>query len=132
MRILHVTPSYKPAYIYGGTIESVACLCEAFVAMGHDLHVFTTAANGTEELDVPLGKDVIVDGVPVTYFKRITKDHTHVSFDLWKHLYKDCKKYEVVHIHSWWNVLVIVVSIYLSCTWCKGHIITPWYAERLH
>ena len=31
MRILHITASYKPAYIYGGPIYSVAALCEGLV-----------------------------------------------------------------------------------------------------
>lgn len=31
MRILHNTASYKPAYIYGGPIHSVAALCEGLV-----------------------------------------------------------------------------------------------------
>ncbi len=53
----------------------------------------------------------MVDGVPVTYFRRITKDHTHVSPALWKRLYRDCREYDVVHIQSWWNVLVIVAAI---------------------
>ena len=28
MKILHITASYKPAYIYGGPVMSVAKLCE--------------------------------------------------------------------------------------------------------
>jgi hypothetical protein len=29
LKILHITASYKPAFIYGGPIYSVAVLCEA-------------------------------------------------------------------------------------------------------
>jgi hypothetical protein len=28
MKILHITASYKPAYVYGGPVMSVAKLCE--------------------------------------------------------------------------------------------------------
>ena len=36
LRILHVTPTYIPAYRYGGPILSVHGLCRALVARGHD------------------------------------------------------------------------------------------------
>lgn len=110
MKILHIVPSYKPAYIYGGPIESVSRLCEGLVAAGHIVDVFTTTANGKTELEVVPGKAVDVDGVKVTYFKRITKDPTHISTALWKHLYRNVKHYDIVHIQSWWNILVIVAA----------------------
>lgn len=111
MKILHITPSYKPAYIYGGTIESVARLCEAQAQAGEDVTVFTTTANGKNELDVKAGEAYFTNGVKVFYFKRQTKDHSHVSFNLWKRLNKEYKQYDVVHIHSWWNVLVIGAAV---------------------
>lgn len=110
MKILHIVPSYKPAYIYGGPIESVSRLCEGLAAQGHEVDVFTTTANGETELDVTVGIPVNIDGVKVTYFKRITKDPTHVSPALWKHLYRTVKSYDIVHIQSWWNILVVVAA----------------------
>lgn len=110
MRLLHVVPSYKPAYVYGGPIESVARLCETLVALGTEVHVFTTTANGNTELDVETNQPILVDNVPVTYFRRITKDPTHISLSLWWNLYKQCREYDIIHIHSWWNILVIVAA----------------------
>ena len=110
MRILHIVPSYKPAYIYGGPIESVSKLCEGLAAAGHHVDVFTTTANGETELDLESGIPLNVDGVGVTYFKRITKDPTHISPALWKHLYHNVKKYDIVHVQSWWNILVIIAT----------------------
>jgi len=110
MKILHIVPSYKPAYIYGGPIESVSKLCEGLVKAGHEVDVFTTTANGETELPVEEGKTIDVDGVNVTYFRRITKDHTHVSPALWKHLYKNVQSYDIVNIQSWWSFLVIVAA----------------------
>lgn len=107
MRILHVTPSYKPAYIYGGVIESVACLCEALARAGHSVDVYTTTANGTEELPVVPGSIVALEGVNVQYFRRVTKDPTYVAPELWMSLFRYCHNYDVVHIHSWWNFLAI-------------------------
>ncbi|WP_158798467.1 XrtY-associated glycosyltransferase XYAG1 [Pedobacter sp. L105] len=110
MKILHIVPSYKPAYIYGGPIESVSKLCEGLALAGHQVDVFTTTANGETELDVEAGIPQMVDGVTVTYFKRITKDPTHISPDLWKHLYANVKNYDIVNIQSWWNILVIIAA----------------------
>jgi glycosyltransferase involved in cell wall biosynthesis len=107
MNILHVIPTYKPAYIYGGPIYSSSALCEQLVADGHEVTVLTTTANGDVELPVPPGVAQDVDGVKTLYFKRVTKDNTNFSPDLVKFLYKNIKKYDAVHIHSWWNLVAI-------------------------
>lgn len=111
MKILHIVPSYKPAYIYGGTVESVARLCEGLAQAGNEVCVYTTTANGSKELDVMPGKTYIVDGVKVIYFKRQTNDPSHVSLSLYKQLYKSCREFDIVHIHSWWNILVIISAL---------------------
>lgn len=110
MKILHIIPAYKPAYVYGGPTESVSRLCEGLAAGGDEVDVYTTTANGDKELDVIPGKVMKVDGVNVTYFKRITGDHTHISPALWWQLFKTAKNYDVIHIHSWWNILIIVAA----------------------
>ena len=110
MRILHITPWYKPAYVYGGPIESVSKLCESLAEAGHEIDVFTTTANGKEDLDVPIGNAVELNGVSVYYFQRITKDPTQVSPALWSKLKKVHQNYDLVHIHSWWNPLAIISS----------------------
>jgi len=107
MKILHVVPSYKPAYVYGGTIESIARLCEGLANAGHYVKVFTTTANGKEELALEPNSEHIIDGVHVVYFRRIFKDPFYISPALSKQLKQDCKNYDVVHIHSWWNMIVI-------------------------
>ena len=104
MKLLHIVPSYKPAYIYGGPVESIARLCEGLVQHGEEVTVYTTTANGRAELDVQPGKAYDVDGVKVFYFKRQTKDPLHFSYTLLKRLYKDCRGFDAVHIHSWWNI----------------------------
>ncbi len=69
MRILCVTPYYKPAYIYGGPAHSIPALFEAMARAGASVTVFTTNANGPNRvLDVPKDEVVIVDGVDVVYF----------------------------------------------------------------
>ncbi len=125
MKILHITPSYKPAYIYGGPTRSISELCEALVRENIYIDVFTTTANGEVELDVPSAEKIMVSGVGVTYFSRQTKDHTHFSIGLLFRVFLQCKNYDAVHIHSWWN-LVTVFSV-LIC-WMRG--VTPVLSPR--
>ena len=171
MKIIHITASYKPAYIYGGPIMSVAKLCEALEEQGTrnkeqrpktkdqslknkgqrarskeqmtnepvELHVFTTTANGKEELNVPIGQPQFIDGVRVTYFKRLTKDHTHFSpallFTLRSEILLSRRDRSdksvsplsfteswgedklIIHIHAWWN-LVSIFSCFIA-KWYK-------------
>ncbi len=71
------------------------------------IQVYTTLANGKEELPYQNGETKIVDGVKVEYFKRVTKDHSHFSPSLLSHLWKNAKNFDVIHIHSWWNLVSI-------------------------
>ncbi len=68
MKILHVVPTYLPAWRHGGPIYAVHGLAKALVARGHEVTVFTTDVHGTGRLDVPLGAPVDMDGVAVHYF----------------------------------------------------------------
>jgi glycosyltransferase involved in cell wall biosynthesis len=87
---------------------SVSKLSEELVKSGCVIEVFTTTANGPDELNVEPGKPAIVDGVKVTYFKRLTKDHTHLSPALLGRLRKQVKDFDVVHIHAWWNLVSLL------------------------
>ena len=116
--VLHVSPSYKPAYCYGGPTRSISKLCEASNMGKVELNalVFTTTANGDQELDFEAGIEQQIDGVQVYYFSRITKDHTHFSptliFALHRYFLKarQTKQQLVVHIHSWWNLVAILAA----------------------
>lgn len=110
MKILQINASYKPAYIYGGPTMSVSKLSEQLVKAGCITEVFTTTANGIGELPVTLNKQVMVDGVEVTYFKRLTKDHSHFSPALLIRVWKDVRNFDLVHVHAWWNLVSV-----LSC-----------------
>ncbi|WP_432707984.1 XrtY-associated glycosyltransferase XYAG1 [Pedobacter sp.] len=110
--ILQITPSYKPAYIYGGPTRSISKLCEELLNSNFNVKVLTTTANGENELPVETEKVLKVDNVDVQYFKRLTKDHTHFSPTLLWQLVKQIKAAQkepsnklLVHIHSWWNIV---------------------------
>ena len=87
---------------------SVSKLCEELVLSGCEIEIFTTTANGKYELEVAPGKPLKVDGVTVTYFKRLTKDHTHYSPDLLKALRNIVGAFDAVHIHAWWNLVSVL------------------------
>lgn len=110
MKILFITPSYKPAVIYGGPTYSVSKLAE-HLSKKCSLQVVTTTANGKLELEVSVNKNIMVENVNVYYFKRQTKDHTHFSFQLLKYIWNNSSQFDVIHIHSWWNL----VSIFSLC-----------------
>jgi len=108
LKILQLSASYKPAYIYGGPTMSVSMLAEQLVIAGEKVTVYTTNANGLSELPVEIATPILVDGVTVTYFKRITKDHTHLSPSLLTHLWRTARDYDVIHIHAWWNLVSVL------------------------
>jgi glycosyltransferase involved in cell wall biosynthesis len=108
LRILQINASYKPAYIYGGPTMSVSKLSEELVKTGCTVAVFTTTANGAAELPVTSALPQDVDGVPVRYFKRSTKDHSHFSPGLLAALWKEVRSFDVVHVHAWWNLVSVL------------------------
>lgn len=75
---------------------------------GCDVEVYTTTANGPGELSVKPGETVNVDGVNVTYFNRLTKDHTHYSPSLLRFMRQHVKQFDIVHIHAWWNLVSVL------------------------
>ncbi|GGH15200.1 XrtY-associated glycosyltransferase XYAG1 [Mucilaginibacter phyllosphaerae] len=111
MKVLHIIAAYKPAYIYGGPTMSASMLCEQLNQAGTAVEVFATTANGAGELPVTANLPVKVDGVTVTYFKRITKDHTHFSPALFNDLRKRAHEFDLIHIHAWWNLVSVFSAV---------------------
>jgi len=111
MKILFVVPYYKPAYIYGGPIVVISMLAEKLVSLGNDVTIYTTASNGKAESDVRKNEEVIVDGVKVYYFSKITGDNTYVSLKFWHRLNKTATNFDVIHIHTWWNFFVLGAAL---------------------
>lgn len=115
LTILHITPSYKPAYLYGGPTVSVSLLAENQVAAGHQVTILTTTANGpTDFAPTPDGERL--DGVTVYRFPRWTGDHTHFSPRLLFWIIRNHRAFDVIHIHSWWNLVVLPVVFWFHLT----------------
>ena len=90
---------------------SVSRLSEELAKAGCKVSVYTTTANGDKELPITPNTTKLVDGAEVTYFKRITKDHSHLSPALLKALWQNAGQYNVIHIHAWWNLVSVLSAL---------------------
>lgn len=90
---------------------SVSKLSEELTKAGCDVQVYTTTANGAAELSIAPNTAQTVDGVEVTYFKRITKDHSHFSPALLKAVWRNAGQYDIIHIHAWWNLVSVLSAL---------------------
>jgi glycosyltransferase involved in cell wall biosynthesis len=104
VRILFVTPFYKPAYVYGGPVHSIPSLCESLAAIGNDVSVITTNANGKNNFSETNGTFQIVDGVSVAYCQRdLPGDYffsRQLSQTCYSEIYKD--QFDIVYVASNW------------------------------
>jgi len=100
MKILHIVPSYIPAYRYGGPIRSVHGLCKGLAQRCHEVHVFTTNVDGPNNSDVPLGVPVDIDGVKVWYYPSQRLRRLYYSPDMKKALKQSINSFDIVHLHS--------------------------------
>src|SRR5918993_6051525 len=100
MRILHVVASYLPAVRYGGTIVSVHGLCKALAGRGHDVHVYTTSADGAADSPVPHETAVDLDGVKVWYFRTSRLRRLYWAPSMKPHLRRQVATFDVVHTHA--------------------------------
>jgi len=103
MRVLVVIPYYEPAFLYGGPARSVSTLCRALVRAGAEVSVFTTDANGSGRLDVPVGQPVDLGGVRVYYFRRDWRTNFFYSADLAEACLRRVGEFEVVHCNALWT-----------------------------
>lgn len=133
MKILHVIPSYEPAWAFGGTVTATSELCRALARKGIDVTVYTTDANGKGGyLDVPLNEPVNLGGVKVNYFHcDFGINRAFYSKNLAKRLKATVKDFDIVHVSAIWQY--IQVDVYKACkAFSKPYIVSahgsfsPW------
>jgi glycosyltransferase involved in cell wall biosynthesis len=100
MRMLHVVPSYLPAFRYGGPIFAVHGLCRALAARGHEVQVFTTNIDGPGVTPTPTATPVELDGVQIQYFPCPLLRRVYWSPALGRVLHHEIGKFDLVHVHS--------------------------------
>jgi len=140
MKILHVIPSYEPAWAFGGTVTATSNLCRALAKKGVDVTVYTTDANGKGGyLDVPLNQPVDLGGVKVWYFHcDLFPKKAFYSRGLAKKLKETVKDFDLVHVSAIWQY--IQWDVFKVCkTHKKKYIVTahgsfnpwPWNQNKL-
>lgn len=71
MKVLHVSPSFYPAHVYGGPTRTSYELCRSLARLGTDVRVLTTDADGLGNvLDVEKDEEVSLEGLRVRYCRR--------------------------------------------------------------
>lgn len=98
MNVLHVSPSFFPAHVYGGPIESLYQLCWHAAHDGCEVRVLTTDANGVDStLEVEKEREVkLAEGLHARYCQRLAR-HS-VSLTLLRCLPSYIRWADVVHL----------------------------------
>jgi len=103
---------------------SVHYLNKWLVKKGVEVTVFTTNINGPEDLDVPLNKPVIVDGVTIFYFKSSFPRKWFYSRDLRSALAERIGDFDLIHITSVF-LSVSALGAYYAKKFHKPYVISP-------
>jgi glycosyltransferase involved in cell wall biosynthesis len=100
VRVLHVTPSFAPAWCYGGLPESAYQFARHLSRAGAAVRVLTTDANGWgNRLDAAaMAAYAHRDGIEVRYCARVARQS--VSLELLGALTEQMRWADVVHLHA--------------------------------
>lgn len=113
MRILHVSPSFYPAWAYGGIPRCAYELCRSLVRGGDEVTVWTTDAfDATRRCGPP---EETVDGI---YIRRFRNLHNGLAYHRQLYLplgilqapWHDLAAFDVVHVHSHRHLLEALVG----------------------
>jgi len=116
MKILCVTPTYWPAFEFGGPIHSLHFLNKGLINNGAELSVFTT--NKGQSTEFTTNKTSKIDGIEVTYFSYskymefLGTTGWHFSYPLLKALKTELRHYNLVYILSIWNFTSAITAYY--------------------
>lgn len=111
MKLLHVVPTYVPAFRYGGVVQAVHGLCRALARRGHEVTVFTSDTDGASRIAVPYDGPMQVDGVAVHYFRTLIRRTTFCP-RMGRELERRMCEFDVVHTHS----------VFLWPTWAAARV----------
>jgi glycosyltransferase involved in cell wall biosynthesis len=122
MRILQVIAALAPRY--GGPAVAGPELSRELARQGHQLSIFTSDADGSGHLKVPLGRPIRDHGVDVHYFHGTEIGKYVFSPGMWRALKYKVAEFDVVHIWS-----VYGFSTTAAAYWCRKrqvpHLVFP-------
>lgn len=116
MKILHVTPFFKPSWEAGGPPRSVYEITRRQVKNGHEVTVFTTDGF-KKRLKVEKNVPVDVEGIETYYFRNLSMFlagglNFPVPYYLPLVARKKLKEFDIIHIHEHRTFLAAVVHKY--------------------
>jgi glycosyltransferase involved in cell wall biosynthesis len=115
MKILCVTPYYKPAMGFGGSVTSLTIFLEEIAKLGVDVTVFTTNVDINGTLNVPLNRKITDCGVKIFYYPvEGVKNSFFYSPMLAKAILDNIKNFDLVISNSLWSHCVL--PLYSACT----------------
>lgn len=122
MRILQVIPSIAAGF--GGPSQAILGLSAALARLGHDVTIFTTNADTSGFLDVPLEVPVKKDGFIIKYFPVRFLKHYKFSHRLAGALRNSIPDFDLVDIHSLFQFSTLAASFYCR-KYHKPYLIRP-------
>ncbi len=113
MRILHVTPSFYPAWAYGGIPRCAYEVCRSLAAGGDEVTVWTTDAFDAGRRCGPA--EETVDGIFIRRFRNLHNGlayhrQLYLPLGILKAPWRDLRAFDVVHVHSHRHLLEALVG----------------------
>ena len=119
MKILIISPSYWPAFKFGGPIKSAHLLNKGLVLAGVDVTVYTTDAGLT-----PGEREDEIDGVKVHYFRSYGPDNFSFSPGMTLAMHRTLKGFDLVHIVGVWNYQTVSTA-FLCRRYNVPYVVSP-------
>lgn len=116
MKILQVTPFFKPSWESGGVARAAYEISRRLQAAGHDVTVYTTNRS-TYPTGLPTNRPLDVEGMKVYYFENLRKYFPGAAPPIVPYYLpfvarRDLKNYDIIHIHEHRTLLAAMVSHY--------------------
>jgi glycosyltransferase involved in cell wall biosynthesis len=117
LKILQIVPYFYPAWAYGGIPRVVYELSKELVRRGHEVTVYTTDVLDQVSRCNMSGKEAVVDGIKVRYFRNLsnTMAYAHQVFlpkGFSEAIRNNISGFDIIHLHGHRNILNNIVHYY--------------------